>query len=138
SANFANLKITPSALYELARPSTSNEVRNEIIKRAEAGQLIRTIEAETAKFTPSLTIVEKKGEKPLDPYSYLRKITPSTNAEIIEVAEGAVRQAVKTALLDIKSKKKRQKLFEVLGKLLTKMKADRNKPGSDGMKRLRL
>ena len=40
SRNFRDLRIAPSALYVLARPSTPQTVKNEITKRAEAGEKI--------------------------------------------------------------------------------------------------
>lgn len=40
SANLADLPIAPSALYELAAPSTPEEVRQEVVKRAQRGEKI--------------------------------------------------------------------------------------------------
>jgi hypothetical protein len=48
SKNFMDLRIAPSALYALARPNTSDEVRNEIIERAEAGEFITNKDVQAA------------------------------------------------------------------------------------------
>jgi DUF3102 family protein len=48
SKNFMNLRIAPSALYALARPNTPDEVRDEIIERAEAGESITNKDVQEA------------------------------------------------------------------------------------------
>jgi hypothetical protein len=48
SRNFRDLKIAPSALYLLARKSTPEKVKNEIIERAESGEAITVKDVKTA------------------------------------------------------------------------------------------
>jgi len=56
SVKFTDLRIAPSALYALARPSTPDEVRDEMMERAEAGKPISNNDVQEAiQATPAET-----------------------------------------------------------------------------------
>ncbi len=75
--NFSHLDIAPSALYELAAPSTPETARDEAIKRAFGGE---TITHSKAKAIKARAITQKEQE----PVQYLPElVTIDVNAETV-------------------------------------------------------
>jgi len=94
--NLSALSIAPSALYELAAPSTSKAVRSEAIARAEAGESITyTIAKEIKKKYTSSKVkskVKPKSEQTpvvLPPLTPTLALPPSSPLEIVAIRPSA-------------------------------------------------
>jgi hypothetical protein len=88
SANFANLDLPISSLYLLARPSTPDAVRQEVIGRAASGEEFSHAQVREA-------VAEAKPPKPkakLPSYAPLDQDEPNQDADLIDQIEDLFRQ----------------------------------------------
>jgi Protein of unknown function (DUF3102) len=116
SRNFRDLRIAPSALYLLAKPSTPEEVRTEIIERAKAGEKITHKDVKET-LAPDEVAVEV-GLQPAKATSTEVATTNPTNdwredirrgfRKVLKVADDAIYIIGQQAQADVSSELRRQ------------------------------